>query len=91
MAETSVRSEDILGQKWDRCLSDTSIKLASGLGLGIIFSVVFFKRRPWPVAFGAGFGLGMGYSNCNNDFKQAFPMPGKFTKVEAKDIAGNSS
>lgn len=26
MAENGVRSEDVLGQKWDRCVSDTAIK-----------------------------------------------------------------
>ncbi|XP_046344030.1 MICOS complex subunit Mic10-like isoform X1 [Haliotis cracherodii] len=80
MASTS-RSEDELGHKWDRCLSDTGIKIASGLGLGIVFSVVFFRRRPWPVAFGAGVGLGMGYANCQNDFQRPFRLGGKLVKV----------
>ncbi|XP_041377803.1 MICOS complex subunit Mic10-like [Gigantopelta aegis] len=68
----TARSEDIFGQKWDRCLSDTAIKIAGGLGLGIVFSVVFFRRRPWPVSFGMGVGLGMAYSNCQNDFQNPY-------------------
>ncbi|KAL5013499.1 hypothetical protein ScPMuIL_007769 [Solemya velum] len=76
-----VRSEDVLGQKWDRCLSDSAIKFAGGLGLGIVFSVVFFRRRPWPVAFGAGVGLGMGYSNCQHDFKSSFPSQVRRLKI----------
>lgn len=32
-----------LGRKWDRCLQDTLIKFGSGVGLGIVFSVVMFK------------------------------------------------
>jgi len=46
------KSELELGQKWDRCLQDALIKTASGVGLGIVFSVVLFKRRPFPVIFG---------------------------------------
>ncbi|TNM86400.1 hypothetical protein fugu_006630 [Takifugu bimaculatus] len=38
-------SEKELGKKWDRCLADAAIKLGSGLGLGIVFSVLFFKRK----------------------------------------------
>lgn len=39
------RAEEELGQKWDRCLMDTLIKTGSGIGLGIVFSVVLFKRN----------------------------------------------
>ncbi|XP_064642668.1 MICOS complex subunit Mic10-like [Lineus longissimus] len=81
MANTN-RTEDDLGKKWDRCLSDTGIKIVSGLGLGIVFSVIFFKRRPWPVAFGTGIGLGMGYANCQNDFNSNV-YPRGFKKVQA--------
>jgi hypothetical protein len=31
MATEEVRSEDVLGQKWDRCLADTSIKFGKVL------------------------------------------------------------
>jgi len=78
-----VRSEDELGNKWDHCLTDTSIKLASGLGLGIVFSVLFFKRRPWPVVFGTGVGLGMGYANCEHGFKRHSHCHAKLKKVES--------
>ena len=39
------KSEEELGQKWDRCLQDTLIKTVSGIGLGIVFSVVLFKSE----------------------------------------------
>jgi inner membrane organizing system protein 1 len=41
------KAEEELGQKWDRCLMDTLIKTGSGIGLGIVFSVVLFKRNEW--------------------------------------------
>ena len=28
--------------------------------------------RPWPVFFGTGIGLGMAYSNCQNDFRSPY-------------------
>ena len=39
------KSEEELGQRVDRCIQDTVIKTASGIGLGIIFSVVLFKSN----------------------------------------------
>ena len=69
-AVTVTRSEDVLGEKWDRCLVDTGIKLAGGLVVGSLFSLMFFKRRPWPIVFGLGSGFGMGYQNCENEFNK---------------------
>jgi inner membrane organizing system protein 1 len=86
-AKMSVRSEDQLGTKWDHCLSDTSIKIASGLGIGIIFSVLFAKRRPWPLVFGIGMGLGMGYANCQYDFNHPEFLHGKLKKIESSGAA----
>ena len=37
--------------------------------------------RPWPVAFGAGVGLGMGYANCQHDFQHPGLLHGGFKKV----------
>ncbi|KAG9332734.1 hypothetical protein JZ751_014833 [Albula glossodonta] len=68
-------SEKELGQKWDRCLADSAVKLGAGLGLGIVFSVVFFKRRTWPIAFGSGAGLGMAYANCQHDLRSSSAVP----------------
>nr|CAH8838541.1 unnamed protein product [Trichobilharzia regenti] len=70
----SPNSEDILGLKLDKCFADTIIKTGAGLFGGVIFSFLLTKRRPWPLIFGSGFGLGMGISNCNNDFKQPLPL-----------------
>ncbi|XP_026188705.1 MICOS complex subunit MIC10 [Mastacembelus armatus] len=65
-------SEKELGKKWDRCLADGAIKLGTGLGLGIVFSVLFFKRRTWPISLGSGAGLGMAYANCQNDLRSHY-------------------
>ncbi|TNN74558.1 MICOS complex subunit MIC10 [Liparis tanakae] len=54
-------SEKELGKKWDRCLADGAIKLGTGLGLGIVFSVLFFKP-----------GLGMAYGNCQSDLRSSY-------------------
>ncbi|OQR79364.1 mitochondrial inner membrane organizing system protein 1 isoform 1 [Tropilaelaps mercedesae] len=64
-----VASEDVVGEKWDRCIADTGIKMAAGLGLGAVASLILFRRRIWPLTFGLGSGFGMGYSNCQHDFK----------------------
>ncbi|KAI7781309.1 putative upf0327 protein [Diaporthe ampelina] len=82
MAETSVPppppstvsrpvSEALLNEKWDRCLSNLLIKSSLGLGFGVVFSVLLFKRRAWPAIVGAGFGAGRAYEECNYSLKQA--------------------
>ena len=36
MAEM-VKTEEILGQKWDKCVLDAGIKMSSGLAIGKLF------------------------------------------------------
>jgi inner membrane organizing system protein 1 len=69
MAE-KIRSEDEIGLKWDRCISDLLIKSGAGFGVGALFSLLLFKRRPWPIGLGTGLGAGMALSNCQHDFKR---------------------
>ncbi|KXX74989.1 MICOS complex subunit mic10 [Madurella mycetomatis] len=64
-------SEALLNEKWDRCLSNLIIKSSLGLGFGVVFSVLLFKRRAWPAFVGAGFGAGRAYEECNYSLKQA--------------------
>ena len=97
------KSEDIIGLKVDRCISDVLIKT----GISVFWKLAtyryrhlhghncldficstwvgsasyLFLGRPWPLIFGAGFGLGMGTSNCNNDFKQPLPLQSHRIKV----------
>ncbi|CRL07623.1 CLUMA_CG020588, isoform A [Clunio marinus] len=63
MAEKSF-AEDRMGQKIDRCFSDTFIKAGVGFALGGVFSLLFFKRRAWPLYAGTFFGVGVAYNNC---------------------------
>ncbi|KAH3828628.1 MICOS complex subunit Mic10-like [Dreissena polymorpha] len=90
MADNTVRSEDVLGQKWDRCLTDTGLKLVTGAGIGLIFSLLFFKRRPWPITLGGGIGLGMGYSNCQNDFQTPYILHGTLKKESEAETTDGS-
>ncbi len=57
--------------QWDRCLSNLLVKSTLGLGFGIVFSVLLFKRRSWPAVIGVGFGAGRAYEECNVSLKQA--------------------
>ncbi|XP_075893238.1 MICOS complex subunit Mic10-like [Nelusetta ayraudi] len=72
-------AEDV-GRKWDRCLADTAVKTVTGLAVGVAMSVLFFKRRSWPVSFGSGLGLGMGCANCQCDFKSLSLFQGRLVQ-----------
>ncbi|KAI2639626.1 hypothetical protein GGS26DRAFT_276105 [Hypomontagnella submonticulosa] len=81
MADTSVPappstvsrpvSEALLNEKWDRCISNMLIKSTLGLGFGVVFSVLLFRRRAFPAFIGLGFGAGRAYEECNWSLKQA--------------------
>ena len=46
MAEM-VKTEEILGQKWDKCVLDAGIKMSSGLAIGKLFKwKIFLKIYP---------------------------------------------
>ncbi|KAI3336792.1 DUF543-domain-containing protein [Xylariaceae sp. AK1471] len=64
-------SEALLNEKWDRCVSNMLIKSTLGLGFGVVFSVLLFRRRAWPAFVGVGFGAGRAYEECNYSLKQA--------------------
>ena len=42
---------------------------------------MLFVGRPWPISFGAGIGIGMGYANCQHDFATPQLMYGQLKKV----------
>lgn len=60
-------SEQEFGKKIDRCFADTVIKGSGGLFVGSILSLLFLKRRAWPLVFGTGFGIGVAYRTCERE------------------------
>ncbi|KIW93675.1 uncharacterized protein Z519_06280 [Cladophialophora bantiana CBS 173.52] len=63
-------SEALLNEKWDRAVSSFVIRSALGFSFGVIFSVLLFKRRAWPVYFGTGFGAGRAWEEADANFKR---------------------
>lgn len=55
--------------QWDVVLSNTLIKTGLGFGGGVLASVLFFRRRAFPVWLGVGFGLGRGYAEGDAIFR----------------------
>ncbi|KAJ7172085.1 hypothetical protein C8R46DRAFT_137910 [Mycena filopes] len=80
-------SEDILGQKYDRCLADFLIKAGVGFSAGVVLSVVLFKRRTWPIALSTGFGGGIAYADCDRAFNAA-RIPGTRIVSQLSDAPG---
>ncbi|XP_065351814.1 MICOS complex subunit Mic10-like isoform X2 [Cloeon dipterum] len=58
------------GKSAENCVTDGLIKFGGGLALGSVFSLLFFKRRRWPIILGGGFGIGIAWANCSKDFNR---------------------
>lgn len=44
------------------------IRSSLGLSFGVVFSVLLFKRRAWPVWLGTGFGAGRAWEEADGRF-----------------------
>lgn len=66
---TTTIDRSLLNDKWDLVLSNMFVKVGMGFGVGVVASVLFFKRRAFPVWLGAGFGFGRGYSEGDAIFR----------------------
>ncbi|SCV73484.1 BQ2448_7410 [Microbotryum intermedium] len=67
----------------DLCVSNAIVKAGIGFGAGVVASAILFRRRPWPVLVGLGFGLGQGYSDCERVFNPV-AVPGFVIAKDAK-------
>ncbi|ORZ37278.1 hypothetical protein BCR44DRAFT_1498175 [Catenaria anguillulae PL171] len=63
-SNATIAPEEILARKWDRCISNLVIKVGAAASVGVVTSVLLFRKRTWPVALSSGFGLGMAYEQC---------------------------
>ncbi|KAM5472318.1 Mitochondrial inner membrane organizing system component [Microsporum audouinii] len=59
-------SETLLNEKWDRAISSLLIRSSVGLGFGVVFSILLFKRRAWPAWIGLGFGAGRAWEEADD-------------------------
>ena len=66
---TKTIDRSLLNDKWDIVLSNMLVKVGMGFGVGVITSVLFFKKRAFPVWLGIGFGLGRSYSEGDAIFR----------------------
>ncbi|CEP64265.1 Mic10p LALA0_S11e00210g [Lachancea lanzarotensis] len=69
--KVSPASRSLLNDKWDVVLSNLVVKSGLGLGAGVVASVLFFRRRAFPVWIGIGFGLGRGYAEGDAIFRSS--------------------
>lgn len=69
--QVTAPNKSILNDKWDVVLSNLLVKSGLGFGVGVVASVLVFKRRAFPVWLGIGFGLGRGYAEGDAIFRSA--------------------
>ncbi|PVU92950.1 hypothetical protein BB559_003512 [Furculomyces boomerangus] len=68
MDDKKIVSEDLINQKWDKTISDLIVKTGVGFGIGVVASVLVFKRRMWPVTLFTGAGIGAAYAEAQRTF-----------------------
>jgi Domain of unknown function (DUF543) len=61
----SIKADELSLLQWDRAISSLLIRSGLGFGFGVIFSVLLFKRRAWPVWLGTGFGAGRAWEEAD--------------------------
>lgn len=54
-----------MSSQWDRAISSMIIRSSLGLGFGVVFSFLLFKRRQWPAWVGLGFGAGRAWEEAD--------------------------
>ena len=86
----SNRSERELGNKLDRCLADSLLKVAGGVAIGIVASVTLFKSRSFPIWLGTGVGIGMGVSNCRHELQNPYLVHGRKVKVDTAEVGASN-
>ena len=75
------KSEDEVGEKYDRFLTNAITHTASGLGVGLLASLIAFRRKTWPITLGGGFGFGVAFGNCQSEFRNIYPKQKPLTAV----------
>lgn len=63
------RSDKILNEKWDAAISNGIVKTGLGFGVGVVASVLLFRRRAFPVWLGTGFGAGRAWAEGDALFR----------------------
>ncbi|CAG8632307.1 708_t:CDS:2 [Ambispora leptoticha] len=86
----NIPSEEILNEKWDKCISNFLVKTGIGLSVGIIASALIFRKRTWPIAMSTGFGIGVAYADCQRTFVPT-PIPGVRIVKAYKNIISDES
>lgn len=61
--------EDQPGRKFDRCLANGIVKGGGGFIVGAVISLLFLRRRMWPILLGTGFGVGVAYKTCEKELE----------------------
>lgn len=85
------KSENDLSQKFDLCVADTLVKIGGGLATGVLFSLIVFKRKSWPVTLGVGVGAGMGFQNCQSKLNAPYLVMADRVKVKISTEETNQS
>ncbi|KAH0587773.1 hypothetical protein H2248_006531 [Termitomyces sp. 'cryptogamus'] len=52
-------------------VADFLVKVGVGFSVGVVASVILFRRRTWPIALSTGFGAGAAYADCDRSFNSA--------------------
>ncbi|KAI8615219.1 hypothetical protein BC830DRAFT_1168785 [Chytriomyces sp. MP71] len=81
-ADKTTSSAEELSRKWDQCLSNTLVSTGLGASAGILASVLFFRRKTWPIAFSTGVAVGIASDDCSRSFNPSVTLSHRLHALE---------
>ncbi|KAJ3075478.1 hypothetical protein HDU98_007976 [Podochytrium sp. JEL0797] len=75
-------SQEVLSRKMDQCLSNTILSTGLGVSAGILASVLFFRRKTWPIAFSTGIAVGIASNDCSRSFNPDVTLAHRLQSLE---------
>ncbi|XP_026278276.1 MICOS complex subunit MIC10 [Frankliniella occidentalis] len=60
-------SQEQAGKRMDKLITSSITQVGTSLAWGLVASLIFFKRKSWPVIVGGGFGVGAAFADISNE------------------------
>ena len=77
-----------VSQRIDNCIADFIMRNSAGVGLGVMFNFLLYRKpfRGWPICLALGLASGYSISKCQNSLKSSHNSPSNVETPTAEEI-----